>query len=239
MNTLEQMYSPEIDDKHCPRDLALGERYQDPIDLHTIYKKEEKEIIAIENNIARLTKMTDSDNSQEIAELKNQSELKREKIAENIITKNLIETLEKNYYINCLVPTNSCIPRILNHLLEKTLKDKFDIDQCKIADINTVFAEIYNNYKGKIEDKSVVNKFPVKLLIKPHEIQILTGDPMLKKPYIVKDLSFEESNPEILLMQNGRGLPICKALCEATDGEFNVRTNEEETEWTYLAKMNY
>ena len=56
----------------------------------------------------------------------------------------------------------------------------------------------------------------------------------------IKDLNPEDLlSDEESISESGRGLPICKSLCEATDGEFSARTNKDETSWTYLAKINY
>ncbi len=240
MNTAEQM-RPQENVLNYPDNLEFDKDYDKPLDLHGQYYKLEKEI---KENIEAAETLKNSENKElfknKIIEIETINDQKRESIAKDIINKYLKETPEGNYYINCLVPTDSCIPRILNHVLEKTLSEKFNLDEFDIASINTIFAEMYNNYKGKKEGKSTVDYFATKLLIKPHELQILTGDPTVTEKVYIKDLNPEDLlSDEESISESGRGLPICKSLCEATDGEFSARTNKDETSWTYLAKINY
>lgn len=239
MHSIEQMENnTEELTKIIPTNLEFNKEYSNPIVLHDKYRNTEKEIIANQIQIARLGKNADKKNRdirQQIEDLQDINDTKRRELAQNIIDTYLSDDLDKKgtAFLNCIVPTTPCIPEILSHVLEIVLKNKLNVSHDKIGDINTIFAEIYGNYMGKTQESRVAS-FPLQLLIKNNQLQILAGNPKLEDEVTIKDL-----DPEDLMDEGGRGLPLCKGLCEYDDGSFSAKTDKEQKNWAYLAKINY
>lgn len=163
-------------------------------------------------------------------------------IAQDIAKKYFIDNFNKNEngYLNAIVPTKSFVPFIVKRVIDEVLLNHLNIDKEKATDVLTVFSEIYDNFKGK-SVKAAFDTFELKILIKNKQdnntIQILAGNPDLEEDVEVDTkFEFDETSEEDMiknLSENGRGLKIGNILSD----KFEVRTNKDKTEYSYLAEI--